>query len=33
VLLGEFTLDEPEWANVSEEAKDLVSSLLKGNPE
>jgi len=33
VLSGEYTLDEPEWHNVSEEAKDLVSSLLKINPD
>ena len=33
VLLGDFTLDEPEWQSVSDSAKDLVSQLLKNNPE
>jgi calcium-dependent protein kinase len=28
VLRGKFTLDEPEWDEVSEEAKDLVRKLL-----
>jgi calcium-dependent protein kinase len=28
VMKGEFTVDEPEWADVSEEAKDLVQRLL-----
>jgi calcium-dependent protein kinase len=27
-LKGKFTLDEPEWDEVSEEAKDLVRKLL-----
>ena len=33
VLLGDYTLDEPEWQSVSDQAKDLVSKLLKNNPE
>jgi calcium-dependent protein kinase len=28
VLLGKFAIDEPEWAEVSADAKDLVSKLL-----
>jgi calcium-dependent protein kinase len=33
VLKGKFTLDEPEWDEVSEEAKDLVRKLLTLDPE
>ena len=33
VLQGSYTLDEPEWDEVSEEAKDLVTKLLKYNPD
>ena len=33
VLQGVYTLDEPEWHSVSDDAKDLVSQLLKQNPE
>ena len=33
VLVGEYTLDEPEWQGVSAEAKNLVAALLKTNPE
>jgi len=33
VLSGKFTLDEEEWENVSNEAKDLVKKLLEYNPE
>ena len=32
VLAGEYTLDEPEWHSVSEEAKNLVSCLLQVDP-
>ena len=32
VLAGDYTLDEPEWDDVSEEAKDLVTKLLKYDP-
>jgi calcium-dependent protein kinase len=32
VMQGQFTVDEPEWADVSDEAKDLVSKLLTYNP-
>lgn len=28
VLKGKFTLDEPEWDDVSDDAKDLVRKLL-----
>lgn len=30
---GKYSLDEPEWVEVSAEAKDLVSRLLTFNPE
>jgi len=33
VLSGKYTIDEPEWADVSSEAKDLVAKLLTFNPE
>jgi len=33
VLSGKFTLDEEEWENVSNEAKDLVKKLLEYNPD
>ena len=33
VLKGEFTLDEPEWHSVSDNAKDLVSKLLTYDPD
>lgn len=33
VLKGEFTLDEPEWHSVSDQAKDLVSKLLTYDPD
>ena len=32
VLKGKFTLDEPEWDDVSEDAKDLVKRLLTLDP-
>jgi calcium-dependent protein kinase len=32
VLAGKYSIDEPEWAEVSSEAKDLVSKLLTYNP-
>lgn len=32
VLSGQYTIDEPEWADVSDEAKDLVMQLLTYNP-
>ena len=32
VLQGKFSLNEPEWADVSLEAKDLVKKLLTYNP-
>lgn len=32
VLQGSFTLDEPEWDEVSDPAKDLVKKLLTYNP-
>lgn len=28
VLSGKYTIDEPEWADVSTDAKDLVQKLL-----
>ena len=31
-MAGDFTLDEPEWDDVSDEAKDLVTKLLKYDP-
>lgn len=33
VLAGQFTLDEPEWHSVSEDAKDLVSKMLEFSPD
>jgi calcium-dependent protein kinase len=33
VLAGKYSLDEPEWADVSAEAKDLVAKLLTYNPD
>ena len=33
MLAGKFHIDEPEWADVSEEAKDLVKKLLTYDPE
>lgn len=33
VLAGKYSIDEPEWAEVSSEAKDLVSKLLCYNPD
>lgn len=33
VLAGKYSLDEPEWADVSAEAKDLVTKLLTYNPD
>lgn len=33
MLAGKFTLDEEEWENVSNEAKDLVRKLLEFNPD
>lgn len=32
VLAGKYSIDEPEWSEVSNEAKDLVSKLLCYNP-
>jgi calcium-dependent protein kinase len=32
VIKGEYSIDEPEWADVSAEAKDLVKKLLTMNP-
>jgi len=32
VLAGEFTIDEPEWHQVSDSAKDLVQRLLEHEP-
>jgi len=31
-MKGEYSIDEPEWADVSAEAKDLVKKLLTMNP-
>lgn len=33
VLKGKFTLDEPEWDGITNEAKDLVRQLLAYEPE
>ena len=33
VLSGKYTIDEPEWAEVSADAKDLVAKLLTFNPD
>ncbi len=33
VLKGKFTLDEPEWDDVSDDAKDIVKKLLTLDPE
>jgi calcium-dependent protein kinase len=32
VLRGKYTLDEPEWEDISEEAKDLVRKMLEYDP-
>jgi len=32
VLAGKYSINEPEWADVSDEAKDLVKKLLTYNP-
>jgi len=32
VLRGKFTLEEPEWDEISHEAKDFVSKLLTYDP-
>ena len=31
-MKGEYSIDEPEWSEVSLEAKDLVKKLLSMNP-
>jgi calcium-dependent protein kinase len=33
VLKGKFTLDEPEWDEISADAKDLVKNMLKYDPD
>ena len=33
VLKGKFTLEEPEWEDISEDAKDLVKKLLEYDPK
>lgn len=33
VLLGRYTIDEPEWTDVSDDAKDLVKKLLTYDPD
>lgn len=33
VLAGKYSIDEPEWTDVSKEAKDLVKQLLIYDPE
>lgn len=33
VLAGQYSLDEPEWHTVSDEAKDLICKMLCYNPE
>ena len=33
VLSGVYTLEEPEWFQVSDQAKDLVRQLLRKVPE
>jgi serine/threonine protein kinase len=32
VLKGKYTLDEPEWDDISADAKDLVKKLLEYDP-
>jgi calcium-dependent protein kinase len=32
VLKGKFSLDEPEWDEISSEAKDLVKRMLEYDP-
>lgn len=32
VLSGRYSINEPEWADVSSEAKDLVKKLLTYDP-
>jgi calcium-dependent protein kinase len=33
VLKGKYTLDEPEWDDISEDAKDLVRRMLEYDPK
>lgn len=32
VLKGRYTLDEPEWEDISDDAKDLVKKMLEYDP-
>ena len=32
-MAGQYSMNEPEWQNVSDSAKSLVSSLLTYNPD
>lgn len=32
VLKGKYTLDEPEWDEISEDAKDIVKRMLEYDP-
>jgi calcium-dependent protein kinase len=32
VLRGKYTVDEPEWEDISAEAKDLVRKMLEYDP-
>ncbi len=31
-MKGKYTLDEPEWDDISEDAKDLVRKMLEYDP-
>jgi serine/threonine protein kinase len=33
IKAGDFRFDNENWANVSQDAKDLITSLLKVNPD
>ena len=33
IRLGQYEFPEPEWAEVSNEAKDLIRGCLKTNPD
>lgn len=33
IRTGQYTFPNPEWANVSQDAKDLIKGMLKTDPE
>ena len=32
MLKGRYTLEEPEWEDISDDAKDLVKKMLEYDP-